>query len=113
MVQQQNEDAFSDPKFSFSDESADDSDGDPLFQLSVSDNESDGHKSLSVQLNVNNYSISSNGYHVTSNYQRYVIYENDRTLPIKLLKNNEPYKLLFLTDILSKIRSFLQHKEYS
>ncbi|XP_025205105.1 piggyBac transposable element-derived protein 4-like [Melanaphis sacchari] len=76
MDQQQIEDALSDSDFSFSDESVDDSDDDPLFQLSDSDDEFDG------------------------NYQKYFVYENNRTLPEELLVNNEPYDYfkLFLTD---------------
>jgi len=105
MDQKQIEDALSDSDFSFSDESIDDSDADPLFQLSESDDESSGnessdHESLPVQLNAANDNISSNWYPVTGNYQKYFTYENDCTLPIELLANNEPYDYfkLFLTD---------------
>jgi len=71
------------------------SDGDPLFQLSES-----GDESLSVQLNVDNDNISSNWYPVTGNYQKYFIFENDCPLPIEMLANKEPYDYfkLFLTD---------------
>ncbi|XP_029347881.1 piggyBac transposable element-derived protein 4-like [Acyrthosiphon pisum] len=100
MDQKQIEDALSDSDFSFSDESIDDSDADPLFQLSESDDESSDHESLPVQLNADNDNISSNWYPVTGNYQKYFTYENDCTLPIELLANNEPYDYfkLFLTD---------------
>lgn len=105
MDQKQIEDALSDSDFLFSDESIDDSDADPLFQLSESDDESSGnefsdHVSLPVQLNADNDNISSNWYSVIGNYQKYFTYENNCTLPIELLANNEPYDYfkLFLTD---------------
>jgi len=105
MNQTQIEDALSDSDFSFSDQSIDDSDADPLFQISESDeepsgNESSDHESLPVQLNADNVNISSNWYPVTGYYQKYFTYENDCTLPIELFANNEPYDYLklFLTD---------------
>ncbi|KAL5238422.1 hypothetical protein ACI65C_010229 [Semiaphis heraclei] len=75
MDQKQIEDALSDSDFSFSDESIDDSDADPLFQLSESDDESSGnessdHESIPVQLNADNDNISSNWYPVTGNQRR-------------------------------------------
>jgi len=100
MDQKQIEDALGDSDFSFSDESIDDSDADPLSQLSESDDEFSDHESLPVQLNADNDNISSNWYPVTGNYQKYFTYENDCTLSIELLANNEPndYFKLFLTD---------------
>lgn len=70
MNQQQIEVALSDSDFSISDESVDDSDRDPLFQLSESDDESDEHESIPEPLNINNDGISSNWYPVTVKYQK-------------------------------------------